>query len=157
MKNDVFEGRILVVAVGSPTRVVEVHLDVAGFRGGRVELDDRGAKIRSALDAAETRMKHADGLAVQGAHLIAAEPLMLPDCLEEFFRGRLLAFAQGGDGCVISPPVGVEVGGDGLHEELLLRRRSRKVKCSFGSDGERWGRRSLNHDFQTGELRNNMS
>jgi hypothetical protein len=77
-------------------------------------------------------MKHANGLTVQGSQLIAAEPLMLPDRLEEFFRWRILTLAQRRDGGVAGTPLGVEVGGDGLHGELLLRCRSRKVKRSFG-------------------------
>lgn len=103
----------------------------------RAELDDGVAKIRAAFDADKTRMKHAHGLAVQGLQLVALEALLLPDALEELFRRRFRRFAQRGGETLPGPPVGVTVEGDGLHLELLLRGRSRKVKRSLAAGAER--------------------
>ncbi len=128
MQNNFLKRRILVVAMRPPTRIPQVHLDVSRDRRRRAELDDGGAKIRPALDAPKPRMKHAQGLTVQGAQLVAPQALLLPDGLQEFLWGHGWRLVKGRDNRTSGPPFSIEVGRDGLHLELLLRWRSRKVK-----------------------------
>ena len=83
MQHHVFEILIVVVAVRAPAAGAQVNLHVAGTRRVAADLDDRAAKIRPAFDADETGMKHADGFAVGGFQLVAPQPLVLPDGLEQ--------------------------------------------------------------------------
>jgi len=60
---------------------MHIHLDVARTRRRVLKLQDRVAEIRPGLPVVESRMKNSHPLAVQGAQIIAAQPLMLPDGL----------------------------------------------------------------------------
>ena len=71
VQDDVLEGGVTVVAVGTPAAGTEVNFDVASLRRAIAGLHDGAAEIGAALDAAKTRMKDTDGLSVQGLKLIA--------------------------------------------------------------------------------------
>lgn len=94
MKDDMLKGGIAVVPMRSPAVVVQIYFHVAGDGFVVTEANDRAAKIWSAFDAAKTRMKHANGLTVQGLNSVAVQPLMLPDGLKEFFRRRFSTVVQ---------------------------------------------------------------
>ena len=63
VEHDIVERRIAVVAMRAPAARPQVHLHVAEHGGGVAELQDRAAKIRPALDAGKTGVKHAHGFA----------------------------------------------------------------------------------------------
>ena len=86
------------------------------------------AKIRAALDAHKTRMKHPHGFAVQRAQLLALEPLMLPNGLQQALGRGVVGITERGDRAVPAAPLGIETGGSQGHLGLLLRRRVLKVK-----------------------------
>lgn len=71
-------------------------------------MDDRTAKIGSALDAEETGVKYPDWAPVQCAQMITAEALLLPDGLEEAFGRRLRDFVECGGETALLTPAGVE-------------------------------------------------
>ena len=70
VQDDIFETRIAVVAVRVPAVAAQVNFHVAGARRFTAYLDDGAAKIRPALDAGETGMKHTDDLPVQSFQLV---------------------------------------------------------------------------------------
>ena len=82
MQKHVLEGGVLIVAMRAPSRITNINFDVARDGRGRAKPEHRIAKIRTAFDARKTRMKHAERLTVQGAQLVAAQALLLPDGLE---------------------------------------------------------------------------
>jgi hypothetical protein len=83
MEDDVLEGGVAIMAMGTPAAGTKVHFHVAGPRRRIADLHNRTTKIRSALHAAETRMKDTDRFTVQGLELFAEQALMLPDGLQE--------------------------------------------------------------------------
>jgi hypothetical protein len=58
VEDDLFERRVAIVSMASPTGGAQIHLDVP--RHGQVvaELEHRPLKVRPALQTSETRMKH---------------------------------------------------------------------------------------------------
>lgn len=66
----------------TPTGQFEIDLHVARARQFIVELNDRTAKIRSALAIKKTGMKNSHASAVQCHKLLAEHALVLPDCLQ---------------------------------------------------------------------------
>ena len=89
MEHHIAERGILVVPVSTPAAGSQVHFHVADHGCGFAELQNGAAEIRPALDVGKTRVKHANALAVQGLKLVAAQPLLLPDGLEQSFRRRV--------------------------------------------------------------------
>jgi hypothetical protein len=89
MQKNVLEGGVLIVAMRAPSGVANINFDVARDGRGRAKPEHRRAKIRPALDARKTRMKHVKRLTVQGEQLVAAQALLLPDGLEQFLRRRM--------------------------------------------------------------------
>ena len=71
VQDDILEIRIAVMAVRMPAVAAQINFHVAGARRFTADLDDGAAKIRPALDAGETGMKHADDLPVQSFQLVA--------------------------------------------------------------------------------------
>ena len=58
----------------------------------------------------EAGMEHAHRLAIRGAEFLAAEALVVPDTLQEPFRGmRRAAFAQEGAGLLLRAPLQIRV------------------------------------------------
>jgi len=100
---------IAVVAVGFPAACDQIQFNVAA--DGRLisELNDRRAKVGSALATEETGVKDSHGLSVERAQLVAAQALVLPDGLQELFGGWLSAFAECGHSPTLTTPAGVEV------------------------------------------------
>ena len=76
------------MAVRVPAVAAQINFHVAGTRRFAAGLDDRAAKIRPAFGAGEAGMQHADGLAVRSFQLVAPEPLMTPDGLEQALGGK---------------------------------------------------------------------
>jgi hypothetical protein len=60
VQNHVLKGGIAVVTVRPPAAVLQIHFHIAANRFGGSETNDGGAKIRAALGAPKTRVKHAD-------------------------------------------------------------------------------------------------
>ena len=116
------------MAVCMPAARAQIHLHVAGTRRIVADLNDRPAEIRPALSAGKTRVKNADGPLVGGQELFAAQALMLPDGLQQAFRGRIIFIAQDTDRAVTQAPVNVKIFGQRGHASLLLRLQPRKVK-----------------------------
>jgi hypothetical protein len=131
VQDHVFKCGIAVVAMGAPTVRVQVHFHVAGAGRGAAELHDRATKIRAAFATEKTRMKNSHGLAVQRSQLMAEEPLVLPDRLQQALGRNVVAFAQGADATVAQPPLRIETGRITGHLPLLLRRCSCNVKLSL--------------------------
>jgi hypothetical protein len=128
VQDDLLERRILIVAMRPPTGILQIYLHISGDRRRSPELQYSPAEIRAALDTGKTRMKHPQGLPVQGLELIPLQTLLLPDGLEEPFRRPVLGFMQSGRRTMTGPPTSVWVGSSTMHLELLLRQPSRKVK-----------------------------
>jgi hypothetical protein len=55
-------------------------------------------------------MQHADWRAVQGLEGVAAQALVLPDGLEQFFGGRVVVVAQARGDAATRAPLGVKTG-----------------------------------------------
>jgi hypothetical protein len=87
MQNNVLEGGIAIMAVRAPPAGTEIHLHVAGPWRSVADLHDRAAKVGSAFNTAETGMKDSDRFTVQGLELLAEQALVLPNGLQEAFRG----------------------------------------------------------------------
>ena len=125
------------MAVCAPAGVAQIHLDVAGLQAARRKLH-HGTENPAAFAAVETRMKHANGLTVKGAQLLAAQAL-LPDVWRQFCSpAARLALVQRGPGLWRATPLGIGVGRSGLHLELLLRRsRKSQVRVAPAGDGNK--------------------
>lgn len=74
-------GGIDVVAVSMPGGGVQIDLDIAGAGKIIAELDQGIAEVGAGFMVPETGMKNPDGTTVQGAELIPAEALVLPERL----------------------------------------------------------------------------
>ncbi len=122
MKNDVSKSGIAVVPVRTPAAGAKIHFHIASSRSGIGKLNHRAAKIGSALDAAKARMKNAHGLAVQGSKLVAEQPLVLPDGLQQAFRRRFAVLAQDRNRAASHTPVGVKTGRDQWHPGIAFAR-----------------------------------
>jgi len=71
-------------------------------------LQDGAAKIGSGLMIPKAWMQHAQRLAVQGAEIVAAQALVVPDVLQKAFGGmRGSAFAQEETSLLFRAPLGV--------------------------------------------------
>ena len=127
VQDDVLEGGVTVMAVGAPAAGTEINLDVAGLGRVVAKLDERAAEIGAALHAAETGMKDADGLTVQGLKLFAEQALVLPDGLQEAFGRRVPVVAQDGDDPATDAPLGIEAGQDRRHRGIVLG--AKRVGC----------------------------
>ena len=78
------------------------------MRRSIADLDDRAAKIGSALQAVETGMEHVNRLAVEGLEPVAEQALMLPDGLEQLFWRRVCIFAQERNDTATHAPLGIK-------------------------------------------------
>ena len=95
MQNDIGKSRIAMVLMGLPILPFPINFNVTRSRLLLADLDDRAAKIRPGLMIPEPRMQHAQGPAIHRLQLIALEPLMVPDRLQQAFRRmRSAALAQ---------------------------------------------------------------
>ena len=115
MKNDVFVAGILVVAVGAPAAGLQIDLHIAGNRWFIFKLEDGAAKIRSAFGAGKTGMEDAEIPAIGRLQLIAPNPLVLPDGLQQFFRRHGTGVAEEVYGAAALAPDGVKIFRAGVH------------------------------------------
>ena len=109
VQDDIFEIRIAVVAVRVPAVAAQINFHVAGARRFAADLDDRAAKIRPALGAGKTGMQHADGFPVRSFQLVAPQPLMPPDGLEQPLGGKAVFVVQNIRGAALVAPDGVKI------------------------------------------------
>ena len=128
VKQDIFKCRVAVVTVGAPAAGAQVNFHIAGTRRGVANLNDRAAKIRSALNADKTGMQNPDGFSVGSLEPVALQPLVAPDGLEQAFRRRGVFVAQDMHQAKARAPVGVKIFSRRRHCGLLLRLRLSKVK-----------------------------
>jgi hypothetical protein len=128
VQQDVLKRGIAVVAVGVPAAGAQVNFHVAGTRRGVADLNDRAAKIRPAFDADKTGVQNPDGSAIGGLELVALQPLVAPDGLEQAFRRRIIFIVQDMHRAKARAPVGVKIVSGRRHYGLLLRLRLSKVK-----------------------------
>ena len=127
MQNDIVKCRIPIVAMSRPPARPDIHLDVSRFRGVVVELYDRPPKIRSAFNAAETRMQNFDRHAVRRFQFVPQQPLMLPHRLQQIFRRALQILPQQRHDARIDAPTRVEARKNWRHT-IDLRRCLSEVK-----------------------------
>jgi hypothetical protein len=106
------------MAMGAPASGTQVHFHIPGAWSIRANLQHGSPEIGPAFHAGETRMKHAHAFSGNGFEFGAAEPLVLPDCLDEPF-GRKPFVAQTVFGADTGPPLGVDIIGE-LNQALLL-------------------------------------
>ena len=128
MQQDVLKRGVAVVTVGTPAGAAQVNFHIAGTGRGVADLYDRAAKIRPAFNADKTGMQNADGSAIGDPELVALQPLVAPDGLQQAFRRRSIFVAQGKRRARARAPVGVKIVRRRRHYGLLLRRRLSKVK-----------------------------
>ena len=114
--------------VSTPAANAQVNFHVAGTRRGVADLNDRAAKIRPAFDADKTGMQNPDGFSIGSLELVALQPLVVPDGLEQAFRRRSIFVAQDMRRAEARAPVGVKIFNGRRHCGLLLRLRLSKVK-----------------------------
>jgi hypothetical protein len=126
MKQHIFEVWILVMAMRAPALAAQIDLHVAGARRIIADLDQRAVKIRAAFYADKAGMENADRPSVIRFKPVAPQPLMLPNGLEEPFRGEIF-IAQKVFSAALCPPGGIEIFQS--HEALLLAFCGRKVKA----------------------------
>jgi hypothetical protein len=94
VENDIFEGRISIVGVRVPTAGPNVDFHVAGFGRTVAKLNDSAAKVGSAFYAPKTGMQHSEGLTIASLQVVAEQPLVLPNGLEQVFGRGLDVLAQ---------------------------------------------------------------
>ena len=87
------------MAMAAPSGGMQINFDVAAARRFGAKLQHGAAKIRAGLVIPEAGMKNAHLSAVQGPQLIAPQPLMLPNLLQQSFGRRgFIRFPQRGRG-----------------------------------------------------------
>jgi hypothetical protein len=80
-------------------------------------------------------MQDAQGQAVEGLQLLAAEAVMEPDALEEAFRGMGgVALTQKEGRFILRPPAGVEIGVGFGHACLFSGGRAGKSRPDFAQN-----------------------
>jgi hypothetical protein len=94
MQDDIFERRVAVMTVRTPSTRTQVHLDIPTARRIRADFDYSAAKIGSALNTMKSRMQYPDGLTVQSLEIVSPQALMEPDGLEQAFGRRVVLVAQ---------------------------------------------------------------
>jgi hypothetical protein len=135
MQNNARKFRVVFVVVGLPILRDHVDLDVTGTRFFLAKLDNGAAEIRTGPAIPETGMKHTNGLSIDGAEIVAAEALVMPDVLEEPFRWvRRIALAQERSGFLLRAPLIVKVRPESGHGS---RFQSGGGKCQEWNDPAR--------------------
>lgn len=95
----------------APAAGLEIDFDIASARRFVANLHHGPAKIRPRFVVCKTRMKHPHIFPVQGRELIAQEPLVLPDGLQQMFRRRgFMVFPEHRHYAAAGAPLGVEIG-----------------------------------------------
>jgi hypothetical protein len=121
MQDHSFEGRIAIVPMSAPAARSQIHFHIA-LGGWRIaNLDKRATEIRPSFQIMEARMKNPNWLTVQGFKLIAQQPLVLPDGLEQALGRRFRVFAQDRHQSGADAPLGVKAVLHGRDLVLLLR------------------------------------
>jgi hypothetical protein len=98
----------------------QINFHVAGARRFAANLDYGAAKIRPAFGADETGMQHADSFPIRSFQLVAPQPLMPPDGLEQTLGGKAVFVAQNVRVTALFAPAGIKIFGGRIHQELLL-------------------------------------
>src|SRR5208337_1505021 len=93
-------------------------------------LHHSAAEIGAALDAAKTRMKDSDRLAVQGFELITKQPLVLPDRLQEAFWRGVPVLVQDRNYAGLHAPLSVKAGQDRRHLAIVFALKSLHCQAS---------------------------
>jgi len=127
VQDDILEIWITVVAVRAPVVAAQIHLHVAGARRFGADLNDGAAKIRPALGVRKAGMQHADRPAIQRLQLVAPQPLVHPDGLEQAFGGKTVFVAQDIRSAIPGAPIGVEIFNGRVQTKLLLPRSGGEV------------------------------
>jgi hypothetical protein len=128
VQDDVLETWIPVVAVRVPAVAAQINFHVAGAWRFAADLDDGFAKIWSTFGAGEAGVQHADIFPIQGFQLVAPEPLMPPDGLEEALGGKAVFVPQNVRGAALVAPDGVKILFGRVQSKLLLLLPGDKVK-----------------------------
>jgi len=124
VKHHVAVARIAVVAMAAPAGRVQINFDITVAGGLAAKLEHGAAEIRTGLVVPETGMKNAHWSAVQGPQLIAPQPLMLPDALQEPFRWRdFFRFPQRGRGQGGGSRSSIKTGHHAGHHAIAFRMR----------------------------------
>jgi hypothetical protein len=119
--------------VGLPVAGNAVNFHVAGTGRFAAELEDGGVEIGAGGAVPKAGMEDAQGLAVEGLQIVAAQALVQPDALQEAFRGRGgVALAQEKARFILRPPAGVEIGDDCGHAHELSGGGPGKSRPDFG-------------------------
>jgi hypothetical protein len=135
MKYHVGEGRIALVPVGLPVAGNPVNFHVAGTGRFVAELQDRAVEVGAGGPVPKAGMEDAQRLAVEGLQILAPQPLMEPDALEEAFRGLGgVALAQEKGRFILRPPAGVEIGVGCGHAHLFSGGREQKSRAEFAQN-----------------------
>jgi hypothetical protein len=107
MQHYVPECWIFIMPVRPPAGRPQIHFDITGLDRTITNLNHRAPEIWTAFDTVKTRMKHTYGLAVQCSELIAQQPLMLPDRLQQSFGRRIHILAQERPDAAAHTPLGI--------------------------------------------------
>jgi hypothetical protein len=129
MQQNIFKIRVPVMPVGPPAIRAQIHFHVSG--AGRViaNLQDRAAEIRPALQVGKARMKNPDARAPGRLQLVAPQPLVLPDGLDQPL-GRKRFIPQKTFAAAVNAPLGVKILRWRLQAPLLLEFCRRKVNTN---------------------------
>jgi hypothetical protein len=109
MQQDVSKSGVAVMTVTAPAAGLQVHLDITLSRRFVAELQNRSAEIGPAFQIMEAGMKNPDRLAVQGFKLIAQNPLVFPNGLEQALGRRFGVLAQNQHQPGLDTPLRVKV------------------------------------------------
>lgn len=124
VQDDAGKRRIALVPVRLPVAANPVNFHVPCARRFLAELQHRPAKIRAGCPVPKAGMEHPQRLAVEGLQLLAPQPLMQPDALQQLFRGMgAVALPQKKARLILLPPAGVEIGVGSRHAIALNDKR----------------------------------
>lgn len=81
--------------MGSPIGRLQIDFDIALDRCGVSDLDNRSSKIWTGLVIPKARVQDANPVSIEGDQLIAQQPLVEPNRLEQIFGRRIGSFEKG--------------------------------------------------------------
>jgi hypothetical protein len=120
-----------------PAAGSNVHFHIPAKGRIAAHLHDGVTEIRSALDAAKTRMKNAQGLTVQGLELVAPQALVLPDGLQQPFGRRFAILVQDRRHAAADAPLRIKTGWDRRRHAIafaLILRQSQAPDAPAGEN-----------------------
>jgi hypothetical protein len=118
--------------MGLPVLGDQIDLDVARAWFVLAELEDSGAEIRAWLVIPEAGMEHSQRLAIEGAEVLAAQALVVPDALEQALR-RMggIALAQEVFGLLLRAPLSVKIRAGCAHVQSFSGRQRPKSRSKL--------------------------